>query len=175
VATSTPNEFDIASALRCQRRVNRKRCEGTILIHREDVPGPFIFWACSICRDDGRIEGYRGSHYDLSKGESILGTEKGDKLLNVELSLEEYEAWVAGDFMPYDLDSQRLAYSARYFEDVVQIDAFESDLDVLRDCIAADANHEQAKKRQRLMDSVFIKVSDVLDAVLGFDTNPILS
>ena len=40
---------------------------------------------------------------------------------------------MSGDFVPYDLDSQRLAYSARYFEDVVTLDAFESDLDVLRD------------------------------------------
>lgn len=53
--------------------------------------------------------------------------------MTVEFSLEEYEAWMSGDFVPYDLDSQRLAYSARYFEDVVTLDAFESDLDVLRD------------------------------------------
>lgn len=55
---------------------------------------------------------------------------------------------------------------------MVELDAFESDLDLLRDCIAADANHEQTKKRQRLMDSVFIKISDALDAALELDTNP---
>lgn len=174
VSTATPEEVNIASAIKCQKRVNRKRCEGTILILREDVPGPFIFWACSNCKDDGRIEGHIGSHYDLSRTKSHLGTEKGDKLLSVQFSLEEYEAWISGDFIPYDWDSQRLVYSARFFEEVVDLDAYESDLDVLRDCIAADANHEESKKRARLMDSVFIKVSDVLDAALGFDNVPTL-
>lgn len=172
VSTATPNEVNIASALRCQKRVNRKRCEGTILIHREDVPSPFIFWVCSNCRDDGRIEGYIGTYYDLSRTPSHLGSESGDKLLNVQLSLEEYEAWISGDFIPYDFDSQRLVYSARFFEEVVDLDAYESDLDVLRDCIAADANHEKFKKRARLMDSVFIKVSDVLDTALELAPGP---
>ncbi len=171
-ATATPEDIDIASAIRCQKRVNRKRCEGTILIHREDVPRPFIFWACSNCRDDGRIEGHVGSYFDFSRHKSHLGSAKGDKLLSVKFTLEEYEAWISGDFIPYDWDSQRLVYSARFFEDVVDLDAYESDLDVLRDCIAADANHEKSKKRAQLMDSVFIRVSDVLDAALEFDDVP---
>jgi hypothetical protein len=164
VATASTAEVGTASALWCRERVSQKRCDGTILIRSQDVPGPFIFWICSDCQTEGRIEGYRKSIYDLSQGESCLGTEVNDKRLNVKFSLEEYEAWISGDFIPYDLDSKRLAYSARYFEDVVELDAFESDLDILRDCIAADANHEKRRKRQRLMDLVLIRVSDALDA-----------
>ncbi len=173
VSTATgEDEIGIASALRCQKRPNRKRCEGTILIRREEVLGPFIFWICSDCRDEGRIEGHLGSPYDLSQGESLLATKKDDQLLNVKLSLEEYEAWIAGDFIPYDLDSQRLVYSARYFEDVVDLDAYESDLDILCDCIAADDNHEQSRKRKNLLDSVFNKISGALDAALELEINP---
>lgn len=171
VSTATPDDFDIASGLRCRRRVHRRRCEGTILIRCQDVPGPFIFWLCPYCGDEGRIEGYRRSPYDLSRNQNLLGSEKSDLLVNVELTLDEYEAWPKGDFVPYDPDSERLVYLAIYFEDVVELEAFESDLDILRDCIAADANHERSRKRQRLMKSVFCKVSAALDAALEVDTN----
>jgi hypothetical protein len=59
-------------------------------------------------------------------------------------------------------DSMRLIYRAYAHEEGVVVSGWEGDLDILLDAVAADANHEKKKSRQKLMDSVFTKLSDAL-------------
>jgi hypothetical protein len=56
----------------------------------------------------------------------------------------------------------RLIYRAYAHEEGVVVSGWEGDLDILLDAVAADANHEKKKSRQKLMDSVFTKLSDAL-------------
>ncbi len=104
-----------------------------------------------------------GSAYDLSGFRNILGSVKGDECLRIELTPDEYNAFIAGKLIPYDPDSERIIFSARYYEEVVEIEADESDMDALRDCIAADVNHEKNRKREKYMWSAFLNISDALD------------
>ncbi|OGH59108.1 MAG: hypothetical protein A3G34_02155 [Candidatus Lindowbacteria bacterium RIFCSPLOWO2_12_FULL_62_27] len=162
-ATAVMAETDIAAGIRCRSRMHRKKCTGFLLIQRQDVPGPFIHWACDRCGSGGRIEGFAGSPYDLSRFRNGLGSGDGGERIQVEITPDEYNSLIAGKFIPYDPDSERIIFSARYYEETVQLEAAADDLDTLGDCVAADANHEKNRKRAKHVQSIFQKITVALD------------
>jgi hypothetical protein len=110
-----------------------------------------------------------GSWYDLTQFNSSLGKDRdeGDQVLDVELTYDEYKAWIAADFIPYDPDSMKLIYRAYAHDEGVVVFGWEGDLDILLDAVAADANHEKKKSRQKLMDSVFTKLNHALGEAIA--------
>ena len=164
-ATAVTPETDIASGIRCRSTIKRKKCHEFLLIQRQDVPGPFIHWACDRCGAGGRIEEFAGSPYDFSRFRNGLGRGDGGERVQVHLTPDEYNALIAGKFIPYDPDSERIIFSARYYEDTVDLEASADDLDTLGDCIAADANHEKSHKRAKHVQSVFQKITAALNSL----------
>jgi hypothetical protein len=63
-ATARPAGEAWTSALSCNRRPHRQRCPGPIIVRRIDVPSS-IEWQCIACGDDGVINGWEGSAFDL--------------------------------------------------------------------------------------------------------------
>ncbi len=164
-ATAVTAETDIAAGIRCRNKIKRKKCPGFLLIQRQDVPGPFIHWACDHCGAGGRIEGFAGSPYDLSRFRNGLESGDGIERIQVEIRPDEYNALIAGKFIPYDPDSERIIFSARYFEETVELEAAADDIDVLGDCVAADANHEKNRKRAEHVQSIFQKIASALHGI----------
>ncbi|MBC5801357.1 MAG: hypothetical protein GIX03_07065 [Candidatus Eremiobacteraeota bacterium] len=147
------------SALPCRRSPGHVRCSGSIAVEKSDAyPGPFIYWSCTRCGDNGRIAGYHGCRYDLERPASKTSTDPDDPWLEVPLTLSEYRAWISGDMIPYDLDSLRLIYAVRVDRDQVTLAGFESDIDPLHEAVAADGNHERKPARRMLLQAIFEKL-----------------
>jgi hypothetical protein len=167
-AATSVEHAHFVTGIPCRRRMNRKPCAGLIVVERTDVPGPFIHWLCDACKDEGRISDFKESLYNLSRRPSSLGKEidPGEKRLSVDLTCAEYKAWIQGDLIPYDPDSMRLIYSAYADGEGVVLTGWEGDLDFLRDATAADANHEPNRRRGKLMDSIFRKLTAALEEAM---------
>ncbi|MFQ1002279.1 hypothetical protein, partial [Modestobacter sp. SSW1-42] len=52
------------SALPCRRRRGRRRCPGRILIRRSEPPTPIV-WECTFCGEEGSVDGWQDTSYDL--------------------------------------------------------------------------------------------------------------
>jgi hypothetical protein len=169
VRVATADEHvELLTGVPCKNRIQRKACSGLIVVKKIDVPAT-ISWMCDHCKDSGEIRGFEGSWYDLTQFSSSLGEDRddGDQVMDVELTYDEYKAWISGDFIPYDPDSMRLIYRAYAHEEGVVVSGWEGDLDILSDAVAADANHETKKSRQKLMDSIFTKIDDALSEAMS--------
>lgn len=71
------------SAIRCRRKPHRKPCPGHIRVR---VTSDDIAWACTRCRDNGRIHHWRGLAWDLSENQAA------GVVLRVPISWSDYES-----------------------------------------------------------------------------------
>ena len=72
-------------------------------------------------------------------------------------------ALLSGDL--YDPESDRIIYSARPSENGIRLHASYGDIENFEGYLAADANHEDNRKRQRLLDALHERVEDALQRV----------
>jgi hypothetical protein len=164
-AATVTAEVEFPSAIPCRKRVNRRLCAGFVKIRRQDLPEPYIFWHCSVCDDGGRIANWRDCPYDQSQFAPDASSE-GDEpnpLVEVTISREEMSALLSGGL--YDPESDRIIYSARPVKTGIRLHGRYGDMETFEGYVAADANHEESPKRQRVMDDVHEKIERALQKV----------
>lgn len=163
-AATVTGEVEFLSAIPCRKRLNRKPCPGFVKVMKREVPESYVFWHCSMCDDGGRIANYRNCPCDQSQFNAHPPREdEPNPRVEVTISRDEMAALLSGGL--YDSDSDRLIYSARPSGKGILLRGSYGDMDNFEGHVAADANHEAKRKRQRLMDAVHEKVERALQRV----------
>jgi hypothetical protein len=148
------------SALTCRRRPGRRACPGRIIVRRPQTPGQ-IQWQCSGCGDEGLISNWADSPYDLRQRTlSVVGARQ-------EIVISDETAAALRDLQLLDPDSERIVFDARVVGDRIMLRATEGDLDVLIEAVAAEANHESNRRRQRRLDAAFDALSGAQTPAAG--------
>ncbi len=148
------------SALRCGRRPGRQPCPGRVAVLRIDVP-PSVEWQCTSCGDEGVISGWEHSPFDL-RGHTTDFVRPGD---DVELVIDDQVAATLRSLTLLDSTSERVVFRARTSERGIILTSREDDVTELIDSVAAEANHEPDRRRQKRLDTAFEMLNDALDRV----------
>jgi hypothetical protein len=118
--------------------------------------GAPIRWQCGVCGDEGVISNWEDSPFDLRRrGLTLAGA-----LSQVVISDEVAAA--LRDLRLLDADCERLVFGMRAHHDGASLAAGDEDLDELIGFVAAEANHEPDRRRQRRLDAAF----DALNAAV---------
>jgi hypothetical protein len=143
------------TALPCRRRPEHRPCPGRLIVDRQDIP-PEIAWECPSCGEGGVISGWRGSSVDLS----------ADRLppigACVSIIIPETPYRLLLDGMLFDVDAERVIYSAQLGPDGVVLTANDEHLEELAGYVAFEANHAKSRAARRRWDEIF----EALDSVL---------
>jgi hypothetical protein len=154
-ATSRESVDPWETALPCRRRPGNRRCPGHIAVYRHEVEGR-IEWSCVVCDDQGVTSKWEGSPFDLRR----TGSEQDLGSRAVVLSTEDWATVRSLSLL--DSDCERLVYSATPAGSNV---VFETDIDGLENLlehVAAEANHEEERRKQKRLD----RAIDVLERQL---------
>jgi hypothetical protein len=148
------------SALPCRRRPGRRPCPGRITIVAHQPPAA-IHWRCSVCDDEGVISNWEDSPYDLRRRRlTAVG------VLN-EVVIADETAAALRELVFLDPDCERLVFGMRAHHTGAALHATEDDLEQLIDSIAAEANHEPNRRRQRRLDAAFDALNTVAATLNG--------
>lgn len=144
------------TALPCRRRPGRRPCPGHLAVRRTDIPAT-VEWQCSSCGDEGVISGWSRSLYDLRFAGDHAAV--GD-LMHVPVS-DEVIAMLRGILL-LDTASERAVFRARAAADGAVLSLSADDLEELVGYVAAEANHEEDRRRQKRLDAAFAVLSEAL-------------
>lgn len=147
------------SALPCRRRPGRRPCPGHYALLRTDVPSS-VEWRCTECGDDGVIRGWEGSVFDLRPRRPELVP-----MRSVRVVIPAEVAATLRALRLVDTAGERLVFRARLADDGegAVLVAGDDDLDELVGYVAAEANHESDRRRQKRLDQAFQLLNDVID------------
>jgi hypothetical protein len=145
------------SALCCKRRPSHRACPGYIEVLRADVP-PSIQWRCTSCGDEGVISGWEESPFDLRARR--VDDRDGSRVLAVVVDADV--AATLRSLMLLDTTSERLVFRARPAKRGVTLRATEDDLEELIGYVAAEANNEEDRRRQKHLDTAFEALNEAL-------------
>jgi hypothetical protein len=145
------------SALNCTRRPGRRPCPGHLGVFRSDVP-PSIQWWCTSCGDEGVISGWEGSPFDL-RAHGVLSALGEVRRVVVPVDV----AAALRSLMLLDTDSERLVFRATVTDEGVVLIGDEDDFEELIGYVAAEANHEADRLRQKRLDAAFAVLNDALN------------
>jgi hypothetical protein len=148
------------TALACPRRPQRRRCEGRIEVVRSEVP-PTIQWVCNACEDEGVISGWESSYADLRSPTAAPNTGW------MQMVITDETAVALRSLRLLDTETERLVFRARSETDGIVLEGPEEIFDELVDSLAAEANHEQDRRRQKRLDAAFNFFLEHLDAHRG--------
>ncbi|MFN0089267.1 MAG: hypothetical protein ACKVWR_03205 [Acidimicrobiales bacterium] len=137
------------SALPCPRRPGRRPCIGHIALNRTDIPAS-IRWQCTHCGDEGIVSGWLSSAYDLRQ---LRAQPVVEKTHHVVISPETAAA--LRSLLVLDLPGERLVWRARITGGHILLTATAAEFEDLLGYIAAEANHEPNKRRQKQLDAAF--------------------
>jgi len=147
------------SALPSKRRPGRRPCQGHFALLRTDVP-PSIEWRCTACDDDGVIRGWERSIFDLRprRHEPV-------SMPSIRVVIPAEVAATLRHLRLVDTAEERLVFRARLADDgaSVVLAAGDDDLDELLGYVAAEANHEEDRRRQKRLDQAFQALTNVVD------------
>lgn len=135
------------SALPCRRRPGHRACPGRMVLHRDfDVSVP-IRWQCSGCGDQGRISKWADSPFDLRRRRLARAEPVHQILIPTDVAATLRELHLL------DVDSERLVFRIHpHATGKVVLPATEDGLEELIGSLAAEANHESDRPRQRRLD-----------------------
>lgn len=135
----------------------RRPCPGHLAVSRTDVP-PSIRWWCTSCGDEGVISGWEQSPFDLRS----RGTDhRPARALRAVIPSEV--AATLRSLMFLDAASERLVFRASLSDDGIVIAGDQDDLEDLIDSVAAEANHEDDRRRQKRLDAALDVLNDALE------------
>jgi len=117
-----------------------------------------IEWQCTACGDDGVIRGWEGSVFDLRPRRPELVS-----IPSIRVVIAAEVAATLRDLRLVDTAGERLAFRARLADDGVVLAAGEDDLEELLGYVAAEANHEKDRRRQKRLDHAFQLLNEVID------------
>ena len=152
-ATSGPAEETWTSALPCMRRPGRRPCAGRIRVLRS---ADAIQWSCDACGDDGVIRGWEDSPYDLRLRRPMAP----QGWMTVPVPAEV--AATLREIIVLDTETERYVFRARATLEGAELLGTIDDLDELVGFVAADANHEENRRRQKRLDDTFALLNDAL-------------
>ena len=137
------------SALTCRRRPARRACTGNIALTRVDIPAS-IEWQCTACNDEGVISGWERTPFDLRprRGEPATGATH-------QVVISAATAAALRTLMLFDTISERIAFRAQVIDGVIVATGDGDDTDELAGYVAAEANHEANRRRQKQLDAAF--------------------
>jgi hypothetical protein len=153
-----PADVLVDAALFCRRRPGRIRCPGHLRVHRDSGSG-IITWHCSQCDDQGEISNWEGTSWNLSPwAPSRPANQKLHELVLTEDELRELKrSLVLGP------ECECLLYGAIIAHGGIVIRATLEELEELEENIAADANHEEKRRRQRILDRIYERIETLFD------------
>ena len=165
VRAATAGDPDIAwvSGLTCRRRPGNRPCRGYMVVARPDSRPESIEWCCERCGDQGVIGGWEDSPFDLRSSD----TGASDAELTKSFVVGDDVAAALRDLQLLDRECERLVYRMVGSADgaVLTIDA--EDLDELLGFVAAEANHEEDRRRRKRLDGAFLVLQGALDSFPG--------
>jgi hypothetical protein len=136
------------SVLPCRRRPANRRCPGRMIVLSTE-PGAPIRWQCSVCDDQGIISNWEGSPFDLRRRRLALVGQIHEIIVSDEVAAALREVRLL------DSDCERLVFAIRAHNDDAVLVGTVDDLDELIGFVAAEANHEPNRRRQRRLDAAF--------------------
>lgn len=152
-ATAHASPGEHATALPCRRRPGHKSCPGRLVVRRQDLPEQ-ITWGCPVCAsstgEEGCITAWRGSLYDLSNS---VQAEEDEPVISVVVPNDAYRLLIGN--MTFDMDRERIIYTARPHEHGAELVMTEVDCDMLAGFVAFAANHAGNRRLQRRWDEIF--------------------
>ena len=136
------------SALPCRRRPANRACAGRMMVERAETDAP-IRWQCSACGDAGVISNWADTAFDLRPRRlSVVETARGIAITyDIAAALRHLQL--------LDPDGERLVFRIRGQQDHAVLAATDDDLEELIGSVAAEANHESNRRRQRQLDAAF--------------------
>lgn len=158
VRAATSGDLGVAweSALPCRRRPANRPCPGRMVVQRTEAPAT-IRWRCSVCADEGLISNWAGSPFDLRARQLTVAGAGNEIVISADV------AATLRDLRLLDLDCERLVNRARAHGEGAILLASDEDLDELIGYVAAEANHESNRPRQRRLDEALDALTDAAD------------
>lgn len=159
VRAATAGDAGVAweTALPCRRRPGNRACPGRVIVERSG-PDTSVRWQCNRCGDAGVISGWEGSPFDL-RSRRLAAVE-----LATEFVLSHDTSAALRDLPLLTPDEERLVYRMRTHRDGAVLAATEDDLEELIGSLAAEANHEPDRKRQRRLDAASDELTKAAEA-----------
>lgn len=111
--------------------------------------GAPIRWQCSACADEGMISNWEDSSFDLRRRQLTLAEATSEIVI-----LGEVAAALRG-LQLLDTDRKRVVFRIRARGDHAILAATSDDLDKLIGFVAAEANNEPSRRRQRQLDDAY--------------------
>ena len=112
-------------------------------------PGVPIRWQCSVCDDGGMISNWEDTPFDLRRRRPTLAGAVNEIVISDEVAAALREVRLL------DPDCERLVFAMRAHNDGALLAGTDDDLDELIGMVAAEANHEPNRRRQRRLDAAF--------------------
>jgi hypothetical protein len=159
-ATAGDSAASWESALPCLRRPANRRCRGRMIV-TPTAPGAPIRWQCSVCGDEGIISNWEDSPFDLHRRRLALVGSVNQIVIADEVAVALRELRLL------DLDCERLVFGIRAHNDGAVLAATDDDLDELIGFVAAEANHEPNRRRQRRLDAAFEALNTAAQTLNG--------
>jgi hypothetical protein len=148
------------TALPCRRRPANRRCPGRMIVLRTE-PGAPIRWQCSACNDEGVISNWEDSPSDLRRRRLTLAGAVHQIVIPNEVAAALRELRLL------DTDGERLVFGIRADNGHAILTATDDGLDELLGSVAAEANHESNRRRQKQLDAAFGALSNAAQATDG--------
>lgn len=134
------------TALPCRRRPGHRACAGRMIVERTE-PGAPIRWQCNECADVGEISNWEDTPFDLRPRRLTLAEAAR------EVAITHDVAAALRELQLLDPDGERLVFRIRAHRDDAVLAVTDADLDELIGSVAAEANHEPDRRRQRRLDA----------------------
>ena len=136
------------TALPCRRRPANRRCPGRMIVLRTEAGAP-IRWQCSVCDDEGVINNWEDSAFDLRRRQLTLAEAAS------EIFIPDEVAAARRGLQLVETNCERLVFRIRAHNDHAILAATDDDRDELIGFVAAEANHQPNRRRQQQLDAAF--------------------
>jgi len=124
-----------------------------MMLLRAEVGSP-IRWQCSVCDDTGVISNWEDSPFDLRRRKLAVAEPAKDIVISHEI------AAALRDLRLLDPECERLVFRIRAEDADAILSVTDDDLEDLIGAVAAEANHEPNRRRQRRLDAAFGLLND---------------